>query len=115
MKIWIDAQLSPAISIWLAETFHIESVPLKELGLRDATDEEIFSRAKTENAIVMSKDVDFVNLQNRLGSPPQIIWVTLGNTSNTHLKRVLSLTLSSAIELLSSGENLVEIGPLKGY
>lgn len=57
----------------------------------------------------MTKDSDFVDLVDRLGVPPQIIWLTCGNTSNARLREILSLTLPEALEILSSGERLVEI------
>lgn len=46
----------------------------------------------------------------RQGAPPQVIWLTCGNTSNASLKSMLTVTLSSALELLRAGEPLVEIG-----
>ena len=57
----------------------------------------------------MTKDRDFVDLVDRYGVPPQIIWLTCGNTSNTRLREILSATLPDALELLRSGEMLVEI------
>ncbi len=42
MIIWVDAQLSPALAPWLTENFQVEAYSVKYLGLRDATDDEIF-------------------------------------------------------------------------
>ena len=60
----------------------------------------------------MTKDGDFSLLLDRYGPPPQIIWLTCGNTSNTSLKRILTSTLQQALDLLANGEKLVEIGGL---
>ncbi|PZO57655.1 MAG: hypothetical protein DCF15_06625 [Phormidesmis priestleyi] len=109
MTIWVDAHLSPGISVWIYNTLRIEAIALRDLGLRDAEDTEIFESAKTQQAIVMTKDSDFVDLVERLGSPPQIIWLTCGNTSNARLRYILIKTLPRALELLASGEALVEI------
>lgn len=39
MKLWIDAQLSPAIAAWINHTFdNIEAKSVRSLGLSDATD-----------------------------------------------------------------------------
>ena len=57
----------------------------------------------------MTKDSDFVRLQDRFGIPPQIIWITCGNTSNENLKKILLSTLPEAKVLLEGGESLVEI------
>ena len=109
MTIWVDAHLSPAIATWISTTLEIEVVALRDLGLRDAEDTEIFQVAKAQRAILMTKDSDFVDLVERLGSPPQIIWLTCGNTSNARLREILSETLPRALELLAAGETLVEI------
>jgi len=57
----------------------------------------------------MTKDSDFAELVNRYGAPPQVIWLTCGNTSNARLKQILTKTLPQAIALLDAGEPLVEI------
>jgi predicted nuclease of predicted toxin-antitoxin system len=109
MIIWVDAHLSPAIAAWITTTFGITAFALRDVGLRDAEDPEIFEAAKTQEVIVLTKDSDFVDLANRFGAPPQIIWLTCGNTSNARLKEILNATLLEALELLRSGEILIEI------
>jgi predicted nuclease of predicted toxin-antitoxin system len=107
--IWVDAQLPPAIAAWISDAFGMEAKAVRELGLRDAMDRQIFLAAKRESAVVMTKDSDFIRLLDELGPPPQVIWVTCGNTSNARLKQILSSTLTDAVALLDSGEKLVEI------
>lgn len=107
--IWIDAHLSPAIATWMTHTFGVTALALRDLGLRDAEDSEIFEAAKAQDVIFMTKDSDFVDLVDRLGAPPQIIWLACGNTSNARLRQILSSVLPKALELLLSGEALVEI------
>ena len=109
MTIWIDAQMSPSIAAWISSTFVASALAVRDLDLRDAEDQEIFQAAKREGSIVMTKDSDFVLLLERFGPPPQIIWITCGNTSNARLKEILTSTLPKALELLKSGERLVEI------
>jgi predicted nuclease of predicted toxin-antitoxin system len=109
MTIWIDAQMSPAIAVWISSYFSVRAATVRDLGLRDATDQEIFQAARRGESVVMTKDSDFVSLSDRLGAPPQVIWVTCGNTSNARLKEILTATLPKALELLQSGERLVEI------
>lgn len=107
--IWIDAHLSPAIAIWITNNFEVTAVALRDLGLRDAEDPEIFEAAKSQGVIFMTKDRDFVDLVDRLGTPPQIIWLTCGNTSNARLREILGSVLPTALEILRSGEPLVEV------
>ena len=68
MTIWIDAQLSPALAPWIKNNFGVEAFSARWLGLQYATDEEIFDAARKANAVVMSKDSDFVQLLNLHGS-----------------------------------------------
>ena len=109
MRIWVDAQMSPAIATWITSNYAVSAVAIRDLGLRDAEDKEIFEAARQEEAVVMTKDSDFLLLLDKLGAPPQVIWVTCGNTSNAHLKEVLTNTLPKALDLLKFGEKLVEI------
>ena len=82
---------------------------MRDIGLRDAEDPEIFETAKAEGVVLMTKDSDFVDLANRFGAPPKIIWLRCGNTSNAQLQNILRSTLLDSLELLRSGEVLVEI------
>jgi len=107
--IWIDAQLSPDLASWLRKSFGLDAKAVRDVGLRDADDREIYESARLENAIVMTKDSDFVVLLDELGPPPQILWITCGNTSNEYLKKVLQQTLPEALSLLKQGEPLIEI------
>jgi predicted nuclease of predicted toxin-antitoxin system len=97
------------VAIWITNTFGITAFALRDVGLRDAEDPEIFEAAKAQGIIFMTKDSDFADLVDRLGSPPQIIWLTCGNTSNACLQEILSATLPEALRLLQTGEALVEI------
>jgi len=60
----------------------------------------------------MSKDSDFLNLLDRHGPPPKVIWVTCGNTSNQRMRTILRQTLLPAVEMLEGSEIIVEIGDL---
>ena len=83
---------------------------MRDLGLRDARDSEIFAAARIENVIIMTKDSDFIDLVCRLGSPPKILWLTCGNVTNPNLRRLLSATLLDALKQLDRSEDIVEIG-----
>ncbi len=109
MTIWVDAQLSPTIATWISSQFPVQCLALRDLGLRDATDRQIFAAAQQAGAVVMTKDSDFVELVEQYGTPPQVIWLRCGNTSNARLKQILSTTLSQALRLLEAGEALIEI------
>lgn len=112
MTLWLDAQLSPYLARWISEEFGVEVHAVRELGLRDAEDREIFLAAREAGAVVLTKDRDFMLLLEQLGPPPQIPWLTIGNTSNAHLRRAMTKSFASALELIRRGEPLVEIAEL---
>jgi predicted nuclease of predicted toxin-antitoxin system len=112
MTLWLDAHLSPRIARWVSDAFDITATPVRDLNLRESEDHQIFLAARAANAIVLTKDSDFVDLLERLGPPPKVIWLTCGNTSEAALKEILSSTLADALQLLNSGDDLVEIGNL---
>jgi len=93
----------------MAQGFDIEAYSVKFLGHRDASDREIFFAARQASAVLMTKDSDFPKLLERFGPPPQVLWVTLGNTSNARMRQVLQATLPRSLMLLRNGEPLVEI------
>ena len=109
MKLWLDAQLAPALARWIAEQFQVDASPVRDLGLRDALDPEIFEAARRADAVVLTKDGDFARLLDDRGPPPRVIWLRCGNTSNAWLRQLLAATLPRAMTLLESGESLVEI------
>lgn len=114
MKIWVDAQLSPVIAQWLSSTYGVDAVAVRNLRLRDARDREIFLSAREAKAIILTKDRDLADLAIHLGSPPQILWVTCGNTSNPKLKTILAKAWPAATTLLNAGETIVEISDTTG-
>ena len=87
----------------------MDAVAVKDLGLRDAKDIEIFQRAKEAEAIVMTKDSDFAMLLERLGPPPKILWITCRNTSNERMQEIRRAQIGKAVALFDAGESLVEI------
>jgi predicted nuclease of predicted toxin-antitoxin system len=109
MTIWLNAHLSPAIAVWITATFGITAIAVRDLGLRESEDTHIFEATKAAgDVILMTKDRDFIEVE-RYRSPPQVIWLTCGNTSNDRLKEIMTATLANAIELLRLGESVVEI------
>ena len=48
-------------------------------------------------------------LTARFGSPPQVIWVTCGNTSTARIRQIFEILFPQALQLLQGGDSLVEI------
>jgi predicted nuclease of predicted toxin-antitoxin system len=73
------------------------------------SDEEIFSAARQAAAVLVSKDEDFVRLLEAHGPPPQVLWVTIGNSRNARLRALFEQYWDDVREQLASGEALVEL------
>jgi len=110
MIFWLDAQLPPALANWMNQQLALEAKALKDLGLRDAKDRDIFVAARNADAVLISKDSDFVDLVQLRGPPPQVIWLTCGNLTNARLCAVISAAWPRIATLLAAGEPVVELG-----
>lgn len=110
MTLWLDAHISPALASWIANEFGIDCVAVRDLGLREARDRPIFAAARDASADLLTKDEDFAELVQQLGSPPRVLWLRSGNTSNATLRQILTRELPAALERFAAGESLVELG-----
>lgn len=114
MIFWVDAQLPPGLAAWLTQSCGVQAIALRDLGLRDAEDAEIFRRARAADAVLISKDADFVELITRHGAPPRLLWVTCGNVTNERLRALFAATLSTALIRLEATTSIIEIGSAAG-
>jgi predicted nuclease of predicted toxin-antitoxin system len=109
MKLWLDGQLSPKLAPWIKSRFGFECIHIRDLQLMRKEDLEIFKEARTVDAVVVTKDQDFLDLSRRLGPPPQILWITCGNTSNERMREIFDALLPDAIKMLEAGSPVVEV------
>lgn len=87
----------------------VAALALRDLGLRDAKDGEIFDRARLASATLFTKDSDFVELLRRRGPPPSVLRLTSGNSSNSRVRQLLVREWPRVLGSLSRGEGLVEL------
>ena len=110
MIVWLDAQLPPGLAQWLRQEMGLDARALKELGLRDARHVDIFEAARNAGVVPMSKHSDFVGLVQRLGTPPQLVWLTCGNVTNANLPRLISGDGRPSANSLQTEPSIVELG-----
>lgn len=72
MKLLFDQNISFKIISKLQNTFP-KARQVRELGLENATDYEIWFFAKQNNYAVVTFDADFYDMSNLYGHPPRII------------------------------------------
>jgi predicted nuclease of predicted toxin-antitoxin system len=94
VKILLDQNISYRLVNLLSNSFQkVDHV--KSLGLTDATDLEIWHYALTNNYTIITFDSDYIDLATIKGTPPKIIWLRFGNSSNLKLANKLILNASS--------------------
>jgi predicted nuclease of predicted toxin-antitoxin system len=108
MIILLDVHLPPSLAKWIQEEFKIDCLSFESLNWLTLDDESVFMKARTMNAVIVTKDSDFLNLLLKYKAPPKVIWLTCGNTSRQRLKEILSSYLSVALQMLND-DDLVEI------
>ena len=84
MKFLVDAQLPPGLARWISSHGH-DAAHVFDIGLRAADDPVIWEHARTENAVIISKDEDFVDRSLLSETPVVLIWIRKGNCSNQAL------------------------------
>ncbi len=110
-EIWLDTQLSPIIAKWMNEYTGFSAKSSYSLQSNLLSDLEIYQRAKaTGNIIIVSKDADFPELINRLGSPPKLIVIKKGNCDNREMWEFIKANIKRALEILMQTDaSIVEL------
>jgi predicted nuclease of predicted toxin-antitoxin system len=88
MKLLFDQNLSPRLPRILTDIYP-ESVHVRGIGMRDATDTVIWEYAKTKDFVIVSKDSDFQARSLLYGSPPKFIWLRVGNCPVKSIEELL--------------------------
>lgn len=78
MTLLFDQNLSPRLPRVL-DGVYPGSAHVRDLGLRDAADAQIWECAKSGQYVLVSKDSDFQARSLLYGHPPKFIWLRVGN------------------------------------
>lgn len=108
MRFLVDAQLPPELARWLEAQGHI-AAHVFELGLVDADDAVIWTKAFFMGAIIVTKDEDFIAMRHHAANGPAVVWLRSGNATNRSLIEWLSKIFPAAIAALEKGEQVVEL------
>jgi predicted nuclease of predicted toxin-antitoxin system len=108
MKFLVDQQLPQALVQWLVVRGH-EAEHVRQVGLRDADDSDIWRRALRDEAVVLTKDGDFVLLRSAAALGPMVVWLRIGNATTRALLRWLEARWSEIESGLKSGRAVIEV------
>jgi len=104
----VDNQLPVALARYLAANGHA-SLHVRDLGMADSDDRAIWAHASAQRWVIVSKDEDFQSLALRLGPPPQVIWVRIGNCRKQALFPVFDRLIGQITSALDRGDAIVEV------
>lgn len=79
MKWLIDAQLPPRLCGWFKKKGETCLHTIDISGGLNLSDDVLWNYAKENDFIIVSKDTDFFERTLLYGSPPQVLFVQLGN------------------------------------
>ena len=108
LRFLVDAQLPPALARWLAEQGH-EAEHVYDIGLASASDRRIWDYAARQNAVIVTKDEDFVALRTVATLGPAVVWIRIGNAGTRTLIERLAPVLHLVERSIEAGERLVEV------
>lgn len=104
----VDNQLPVALARYLSAKGY-SSLHVRDVSMADADDRAIWAYAAQQGWTIVSKDEDFQDLAIRLGPPPQVVWVRLGNCRKQALFDVFDRLMLSIAAALDLGEAIVEL------
>ncbi len=108
MKFIVDAQLPKSLSDSLNlkgfDSIHTLNLP----GKNKTKDSQIAKQANSEQRIVISKDVDFLESFILKSEPQKLIMVRTGNITNKELIKLFDVNLDLIIKMISRSD-LIEI------
>lgn len=109
MRFLVDEQLPIGLARWIGEQGHI-SEHVTEVGLSGASDAAIARHAVDVDAIIVTKDEDFIAAVIR-GSAARVLWLRVGNLRNPALIATMTISWPEMVDRFAAGERLVEVRP----
>ena len=88
MKLLFDQNISYRIVPKLSDCFP-ECKQVRELGLTNAEDVDIWDYARKNNYVIVTFDADFYDISLISGCPPKIIWFRTGNLTTNQIANIL--------------------------
>jgi predicted nuclease of predicted toxin-antitoxin system len=104
----VDAQLPPTLARWISAHGH-QANHVFDITLLKATDPHIWEHARQQNAVIISKDEDFVDRWLLDQAPVTLIWIRKGNCSNRALLAWFEPLWPDTLKRLEQGERFIEL------
>lgn len=110
MKLLFDENLSPSLVALLGSIFP-ESTHVRDIGLAHADDDTVWSYAKDQGFMIVSKDADFHQRSFVFGFPPKVVWIRRGNCTTSEIAILLQTHQSKIFLFAKDNEaSFLELG-----
>jgi predicted nuclease of predicted toxin-antitoxin system len=107
MRFLADMGVSLSVVQYLRTEGH-DAVHLRELGLQQALDGDVYALAATDSRVILTFDLDFAEIAATAGSAlPSVMIFRLNNTRVHRLVERLAIALRNASASLSAGAIVV--------
>ena len=108
MRFLVDAQLPPALAGWLVGEGH-EAGHVLDAGLATADDPDIWTEVVRRQAVLITKDEDFLALRSAAPAGPSVVWQRIGNATNRALIGWFAARFPMIVAALEAGEGVIEV------
>lgn len=88
MRLLFDQNLSRYLKRRLVDLYP-DSLHVQDIGLESNPDLIVWGHAASQDLVIVTKDADFVELSLRLGHPPKVIWLRIGNAPTASVASLL--------------------------
>ena len=107
MRLIIDQQLPPVLAAWFRDQ-GFDAGHVREVALSGAADTAIWAEAARDDAVVVSRDEDFVHLLRDRGGA-RLVWIRIGNCTNATLLATIQSNWPAIEQRLVDGDRLIEL------
>ena len=114
MRLLLDENLSPKLVAAISHAFP-DSHHVEQLGLRGATDQEVWEAARSGGFVLVSKDNDFRQFSFLYGPPPKVVWLAVGNAGTDSIRDLLLSSPAILTRFVETPEDAFLILPLQAH
>jgi predicted nuclease of predicted toxin-antitoxin system len=106
VKLLLDENLSRRLVLRLADLFP-ESAHVGLVGLLQASDEDVWKFARSNNFAIVTADADFYELATTLGFPPKVLWLRACDYPTAVAESLIRGQAIRIVEFLQDSERAV--------
>ncbi len=97
MKLLFDQNISHRL-ISLIQDILPEAKQVRQIGLENSSDKQIWEYAKDHDYTILTFDGDFYDVSLVWGHPPKIIWIRTYNQTTKNVEKILRKYMNTLID-----------------